>query len=253
MLDLEYKTFYIKDSKIEDIDCIFYDFISYMEQVFSQSKTNKVLIHCVHGVSRSVTLTIAYLMFVFQINFRSCFNYVKEKRGVASPNIGFVSQLLSFEQRIIHSTKVQFMKNSHDHLESYFKKSNHNQNCLKNNNKICLELPKSEIIDKNRSEDEFEFIKDVFVLRSHQREDPNYLVFKRIESAKLYQRSWEKFLAESFPELQGCRQMSERKVSGLISWSLDPRTVFIFIVNSPTLEKMAYIWKGKSLLSILLK
>jgi protein-tyrosine phosphatase len=45
----------------QNIECIFYEVIQLIEKVKEQK--GKVLIHCVQGVSRSVSLCIAYLIF----------------------------------------------------------------------------------------------------------------------------------------------------------------------------------------------
>ena len=51
-----------------------------------------MFIHCSQGVSRSVTLAIAYLMWRNGQTFDEAFAAVKAARGVANPNIGFVCQ-----------------------------------------------------------------------------------------------------------------------------------------------------------------
>lgn len=54
-----------------------------------------MLVHCSQGVSRSVTLVIAYLMWRNGQCFEEAFAAVKAARGVANPNIGFVCQVRS--------------------------------------------------------------------------------------------------------------------------------------------------------------
>ena len=49
------------------------------------------------GVSRSVTITVAYLMSVTDHNWRECLRAVKQAREVANPNFGFQKQLQNFE------------------------------------------------------------------------------------------------------------------------------------------------------------
>lgn len=46
------------------------------------------------------------------MTFRHCFNFVKDKRGVASPNLGFISQLLNFEKRIDANHDIKTQNNS---------------------------------------------------------------------------------------------------------------------------------------------
>jgi dual specificity MAP kinase phosphatase len=52
-----------------------------------------VLVHCSQGVSRSVTLVVAYLMWKLGKSYYEVFEVVKAIRGVASPNIGFSCQV----------------------------------------------------------------------------------------------------------------------------------------------------------------
>uniref|UniRef100_T1J292 Dual specificity protein phosphatase 15 n=1 Tax=Strigamia maritima TaxID=126957 RepID=T1J292_STRMM len=56
-----------------------------------------VLVHCLAGVSRSVTISVAYLMSVTGLNWRETLNAVRGARNVANPNFGFQRQLHDFE------------------------------------------------------------------------------------------------------------------------------------------------------------
>ena len=49
------------------------------------------------GISRSVTLTIAYLMHHFTMPMQGAYQYVKERRPAISPNLNFMGQLVEFE------------------------------------------------------------------------------------------------------------------------------------------------------------
>ncbi|XP_076321423.1 dual specificity protein phosphatase 22-B-like [Tachypleus tridentatus] len=62
-------------------------------------KGGNVLIHCLAGVSRSVTIAVAYLMSVTSLNHRDALKAVRGVRSVANPNLGFQKQLHDFEQR----------------------------------------------------------------------------------------------------------------------------------------------------------
>jgi len=53
----------------------------------------KVLVHCMQGVSRSVTFVIAFLMWRQKASYEQVFEAVKSIRGVANPNIGFCFQV----------------------------------------------------------------------------------------------------------------------------------------------------------------
>lgn len=57
-----------------------------------------ILIHCMAGISRSVTVTIAYIMAYFNMSMQDAYQYVKDKRPAISPNLNFMGQLVEFER-----------------------------------------------------------------------------------------------------------------------------------------------------------
>ncbi|CAH0381157.1 unnamed protein product [Bemisia tabaci] len=56
-----------------------------------------VLIHCLAGMSRSVTIAVAYIMSVTSLNWKEALKVVRVGRSVANPNVGFQKQLQDFE------------------------------------------------------------------------------------------------------------------------------------------------------------
>ncbi|CAH1246508.1 DUSP5 [Branchiostoma lanceolatum] len=57
----------------------------------------RVLVHCNLGISRSSTVTMAYLMKQRQWTMKDAFDFLKERRQVAQPNLGFLRQLSKYE------------------------------------------------------------------------------------------------------------------------------------------------------------
>ncbi|XP_073951236.1 dual specificity protein phosphatase 9-like isoform X2 [Choristoneura fumiferana] len=57
-----------------------------------------VLVHCVAGVSRSVTVTLAYLMQRHRLSLRDAFELVRARKTDIAPNFHFMRQLHAFEQ-----------------------------------------------------------------------------------------------------------------------------------------------------------
>lgn len=57
----------------------------------------KVLVHCHAGMSRSVTVVIAYLMKYYEHTLNSAYDFVRQKKSNISPNFSFLEQLLQFE------------------------------------------------------------------------------------------------------------------------------------------------------------
>jgi protein-tyrosine phosphatase len=81
----------------------FDDIYHFIEEV---AKDCPVLVHCVRGASRSVSVVIAYLMKKNNWDVETALTYVKERRSVANPNIGFLQQL-----HIYHTKLNQNIKN----------------------------------------------------------------------------------------------------------------------------------------------
>lgn len=65
-----------------------------------REKGEGVLVHCLAGVSRSVTVTIAYLMFSQGMTLNEAYDFVKARKANVSPNFNFMGQLLEFERSI---------------------------------------------------------------------------------------------------------------------------------------------------------
>ncbi|XP_066138991.1 dual specificity protein phosphatase 22-like [Euwallacea fornicatus] len=60
-------------------------------------RDGNVLIHCLAGMSRSVTVAVAYIMSVTTLNSKDALKVVRAGRNVANPNLGFIKQLEEFE------------------------------------------------------------------------------------------------------------------------------------------------------------
>lgn len=60
-------------------------------------------VHCKAGKSRSVMLVMAYLIHSNRWSLRKSYAYVVERRRDVSPNIGFVAELMAFEERCLGS------------------------------------------------------------------------------------------------------------------------------------------------------
>lgn len=61
-------------------------------------KTGRVLVHCNAGVSRSVSIVIAFLIKNRNLSFNEAFTIVKTARPSAKPNEGFLKQLTMYER-----------------------------------------------------------------------------------------------------------------------------------------------------------
>lgn len=61
----------------------------------------RVLVHCQAGISRSATICLAYLIHAHRVRLNEAFEFVKRRRHVISPNLGFMGQLLQFETDVL--------------------------------------------------------------------------------------------------------------------------------------------------------
>ena len=93
-----YLSFYLKDHVLENIECIFYECIKFIENV--REKGGRVLVHCIQGISRSVSIVMAYIIFTKKYTYDKAFNLVQSKREISSPNFGFSIQLQNFYVRL---------------------------------------------------------------------------------------------------------------------------------------------------------
>ncbi|XP_077982126.1 dual specificity protein phosphatase 22-B-like [Glandiceps talaboti] len=64
-----------------------------------------VLVHCLAGMSRSVTLTVAYIITVSDVCWQDGLRAVKCARQVALPNYGFQKQLQEYEHTILKAER----------------------------------------------------------------------------------------------------------------------------------------------------
>lgn len=71
------------------------------DQKEDKNATNRVLVHCEYGISRSSSMVISYLMFKHKWTYEASKKYVKDRRPQISPNDGFVKQLKEYEKIIL--------------------------------------------------------------------------------------------------------------------------------------------------------
>ena len=78
--------------------CVLYPVIELVEEC--REKGGRVLIHCQQGVSRSCVLCIAYVMWQQQCDYDTAFQFVRQRRGICRPNVGFMAQLIAWQRRM---------------------------------------------------------------------------------------------------------------------------------------------------------
>jgi len=115
---INYLTLNIRDNVSENIECLFFKCINYINE--AKEKKGRVLIHCYKGVSRSVSILISYLIYLYKWTYDEAFDFVQSKRSIANPNIGFYLQLKTFHKRItLDSDRLEIFSVSHFSKSQY--------------------------------------------------------------------------------------------------------------------------------------
>ncbi|XP_072490876.1 dual specificity protein phosphatase 2 [Notamacropus eugenii] len=94
-----YKSIPVEDNQMVEISVWFQEAIGFIDSV--KNSGGRVLVHCQAGISRSATICLAYLMQSRRVKLEEAFDFVKQRRGVISPNFGFMGQLLQFETQVL--------------------------------------------------------------------------------------------------------------------------------------------------------
>eukprot|EP00919_Chromeraceae_sp_WS-2016_P003503 GHVR01008510.1.p1 GENE.GHVR01008510.1~~GHVR01008510.1.p1 ORF type:complete len:173 (+),score=32.83 GHVR01008510.1:44-562(+) len=98
----------VEDTSRETISLYFEDVCEFIDDALSISE--RVLVHCRSGVSRSVTVMISYLMSKRLFGLQEAFFHVLAKRKIVAPNIGFMQQLCDFEEQLYEKNTVCLFK-----------------------------------------------------------------------------------------------------------------------------------------------
>lgn len=84
------------DNSNEDIS----QFFMKTNQIIENTAPTNVLVHCKAGVSRSVSICIAYLMWKHKMNFTKALELMVQCNPRSKPNKGFRSQLEQYGEHL---------------------------------------------------------------------------------------------------------------------------------------------------------
>lgn len=88
----------IDDNPFEDLLMVLDGLCAWIDDALDVLSTNKVLVHCIQGISRSGAIIIAYLMRKHSLTYESALATARKSRAIILPNSGFVDQLRLWEE-----------------------------------------------------------------------------------------------------------------------------------------------------------
>lgn len=92
--EFEYKLIRIEDHPKENIEKYFDECFDFIKSALDADYSNKILIHCWAGVSRSATITLYTMIKLYHIKLTEAMEMVRRQRWWIQPNEGFIQQLI---------------------------------------------------------------------------------------------------------------------------------------------------------------
>ena len=93
---IKYLHIELEDKEDVSLKDRFDEAINFMNMTF-QNSSNRMLVHCNLGISRSSTLILAYLMKIYNATLYEAYKFLRSRRPIISPNLGFLQQLVDYE------------------------------------------------------------------------------------------------------------------------------------------------------------
>ena len=200
---VNYLTLNIRDNVSENIECLFFKCINYINE--AKEKQGRVLIHCYKGVSRSVSILISYLIYLYKWTYDEAFDFVQSKRSIANPNIGFYLQLKTFHKRItLDADRLEIFSVSHFSKSQYdlivcrlvynnISLKNENEENSENNEIIEEKKEKKELILNNKGMFIFAKKKNIFIIEGKYITEKNQEIYRNasveyIKNIKKYEK-----------------------------------------------------------------
>lgn len=98
-LKLAHHAFFVEDGAEEPIHAHFDAAHAFIADTLSRHPDGgAVLVHCMAGVSRSATVVASFLMRACGLRAHEAVRHVQSRREIASPNEGFLAQLVAYEK-----------------------------------------------------------------------------------------------------------------------------------------------------------
>jgi hypothetical protein len=96
--DIKYLHHPVEDDASVPLVSFFSEAFRFIDEAHAANEA--VLVHCQAGISRSPTIVLSYLIRKQSILLKAALTMVTSARKIAHPNIGFLIQLIRFEEEI---------------------------------------------------------------------------------------------------------------------------------------------------------
>ncbi|XP_014774669.1 dual specificity protein phosphatase 22-B [Octopus bimaculoides] len=113
LADKVYLCIFASDNPQQCLSQYFEESIDFIHK--ARQEGGGVLIHCLSGVSRSVTLTVAYIMTITSLSWRESMNAIRGARNCANPNYGFQKQLREYEENGLEAARKRLKEKYPDY------------------------------------------------------------------------------------------------------------------------------------------
>ncbi|XP_065916100.1 dual specificity protein phosphatase 22-like [Dysidea avara] len=111
-----YKCIQCADSPSTDLTQYFDECFQFIHEC--RLSGGSVFIHCMAGISRSVTITAMYIMLVTSLSHEQALTIIRQCRPKARPNIGFKSQLKNYYDKYAETERIK-IKEKYPHKTLY--------------------------------------------------------------------------------------------------------------------------------------
>mmetsp|Transcript_6085 Transcript_6085/g.9944 ORF Transcript_6085/g.9944 Transcript_6085/m.9944 type:complete len:721 (+) Transcript_6085:160-2322(+) len=102
--DFKYLSLNMLDGRQDDISWFVCEVINFVE--IARQEKRQVLLHCEKGISRSCSFAIAYIMWASGCQWKTAFDYVRERRKSCSPNTGFTCNLIELDELLFGDSRL---------------------------------------------------------------------------------------------------------------------------------------------------
>ena len=90
----------MKDNESQNLSEVLEECFNYISETQKIETCNKVLVHCLQGISRSTTILTAYLIVHLGYTLDQSLEIIRRARPQANPNRHFLRSLKSLESEI---------------------------------------------------------------------------------------------------------------------------------------------------------